>query len=296
LASVVRMQNHDFYTRPGKMTSPGQYAAHIEDLPRDIAALAAVGQGLLVHEFMAADYGVPLSEADRATVHTRPAAEWLAQIIERDDRPLQIAREPAGRLAANCRHFTVLMVTLLRAQGVPARARCGFGTYFGTSVFEDHWVCEYWNGGQARWALVDAQIDDVQRGWFPISFDVTDVPRDEFLVAGQAWDLVRTGAADPGRFGLSEIQEFGDWWIAANLMRDASALLNLELLPWDCWGAMPKPGQPIEPELVTLFDRLARLTQAPDDSRAELQYLCADDRLRVPAVVYSAARDRPEAI
>jgi Transglutaminase-like superfamily len=290
------MQNHDFYTRPGKMTSPGQYAAHIEDLPRDIAALAAVGQGLLVHEFMAADYGVPLSEADRATVHTRPAAEWLAQIIERDDRPLQIAREPAGRLAANCRHFTVLMVTLLRAQGVPARARCGFGTYFGTSVFEDHWVCEYWNGGQARWALVDAQIDDVQRGWFPISFDVTDVPRDEFLVAGQAWDLVRTGAADPGRFGLSEIQEFGDWWIAANLMRDASALLNLELLPWDCWGAMPKPGQPIEPELVTLFDRLARLTQAPDDSRAELQYLCADDRLRVPAVVYSAARDRPEAI
>ena len=278
------------------MTSPGQYAALVEDLPRDIAALAAVGQGLLVHEFMAADYGAPLSEADRATVHIRPAEQWLAQIVARDDRPLQTAREPAGRLAANCRHFTVLMVTLLRAQGVPARARCGFGAYFGTEVFEDHWVCEYWNRDQARWVLVDAQIDDVQRGWFPISFDVTDVPRDQFLVAGQAWDQVRAGAADPDQFGLSEIKEFGDWWIAANLMRDASALLNLELLPWDCWGAMPKPGQPIGAELATLFDRLARLTQAPDDSRAELQELCRDDRLRVPPVVYSAARDRPEAI
>ncbi len=290
------METLEFYTRPGKMTSPGRYAALIEDLPRDIAALAAVGQGLLVHEFMAAEYGAPLSEADRATVHIRPAEQWLAQIVARDDRPLQTAREPAGRLAANCRHFTVLMVTLLRAQGVPARARCGFGAYFGTGVFEDHWVCEYWNREQARWVLIDAQIDDIQRGWFPISFDVTDVPRDQFLVAGQAWDQVRAGAADPDRFGLSVIKEFGDWWIAANLMRDASALLNLELLPWDCWGAMPKPGQPIDAELAALFDRLARLTQTPDDSRAELQELCQDDRLRVPPVVYSAARDRPEAI
>ena len=79
-------------------------------------------------------------------------------------------------------------------------------------------------------------------------------------------------------------------------MRDASALLNLELLPWDCWGAMPKPGQAIDLELVALFDRLARLTQDPDDSHAELRELCRDDRLRVPPVVYSAARDRPEAI
>jgi hypothetical protein len=290
------METHDFYRQPGKMTSPGQYAALIEDLPRDIAALAAVGQGLMVHEFMAADYGAPLSEADRASVHTRPVSELLAKIVARDDRPLQIAREPAGRLAANCRHFTVLMVTLLRAQGVPARARCGFGAYFGTGVFEDHWVCEYWNREQARWALVDAQIDDVQRGWFPISFDVADVPRDQFLVAGQAWDQVRAGAADPDQFGLSVIKQFGDWWIAANLMRDASALLNLELLPWDCWGAMPKPGEPVDAELAALFDQLAKLTQAPAGARAQLQELCRDDRLRVPPVVYSAARDQEEAL
>jgi Transglutaminase-like superfamily len=288
------METLEFYTRPGPLTSAGQYAPLLAGLPHDIAGLAAVGQGLLVHEFMAADYGAPLSEADRESVHTRPAEQWLAQIVARDDRPLSIAREPAGRLAANCRHFTVLMVTLLRAQGVPARARCGFGAYFGTGVFEDHWVCEYWNREQARWVLVDAQIDDVQRGWFPIDFDVTDVPRDQFLVAGQAWDQVRAGAADPDQFGLSEIKEFGDWWIAANLMRDASALLNLELLPWDCWGAMPKPGQPIDPELAALFDRLARLTRAPDESLPELRGLSEDDRLRVPPVVYSAARGRPE--
>jgi hypothetical protein len=290
------METHDFYTRPGKMTSAGRYASLIDELPRDIPALAGIAQGLLVHEFMAADYGAPLSEADRASVHTRPAEEILAQIVARDDRPLRIAREPARRLAANCRHFTVLMVTLLRAQAVPARARCGFGNYFGTGKAEDHWVCEYWNSDQARWVLVDAQIDDIQRGWFTIGFDITDVPRDRFLVAGQAWDQVRAGAADPDDFGLSVIDEFGDWWIAANLMRDASALLNLEVLPWDCWGAMPEPGKPIEAGLVALFDRLAKLTQAPDERFAELRELGRDERLRVPATVYNAQRDRREAI
>jgi len=290
------MQNHDYYLRPGKMTSAGRYAPLTEKLPRDIPALAAVVQGLIVHEFMAADYGAPLSEEDRASVHIRPAEEILAQIVARDDRPLEIAREPSGRLAGTCRHFTVLMVTLLRAQGVPARARCGFGAYFGTGTFEDHWVCEYWNSDQARWILVDAQIDDIQRGWFKIGFDVTNVPRDQFLVAGQAWDQVRAGAADPGDFGLSVIKEYGDWWIAANLVRDASALLNLELLPWDVWGAMPEPGEPIDDELAALFDRLARLTQDPDDCGAELRELGQDDRLRVPAAVYNAQRDRPETL
>jgi len=284
----------DYYTQPGTMTSPGQYASLLADLPRDIRALAAVGHGLIVHEHMAAEYGVPLSDADRASLHSRPVEELLAQIVGRDDRPLTVPRVPAARLPGNCRHFTVLAVTELRAQGTPARARCGFGAYFGTGTFEDHWVCEYWNAEQDRWILVDAQIDDIQLGWFPIRFDVTDVPRDQFLVAGQAWQQVRAGEADPDRFGLSMIKETGDWWIAANLMRDASALLNLELLPWDVWGAMPEPGSPISDELAALFDRLAVLTQAPGDSLAELRSLCQDDRLRVPAAVRNAVRNRME--
>jgi hypothetical protein len=287
-----------YYTRPEVMTATGRYGPLLEPLPRDIAGLAAVGQGLIVHEHMAQEgYGVPLTEADRASVHTRPVEQILAQIVARDDRPLDIAREPAGRLPGNCRHFTVLMTALLRAQGTPARARCGFGAYFGGDMFEDHWVCEYWNASQARWALVDAQIDARQLGWFPIDFDVTDVPRDRFLVAGQAWASYRAGQADPDKFGLSVINESGDWWIAANLMRDAAALLNIELLPWDVWGAMPGPSDVIDEDLAALFDRLAKLTQEPDGTLADLRQLMHDDdRLRVPPTVRNAVRDRQEPV
>src|SRR6202043_3492938 len=47
---------------------------------------------------------------------------------------------------------------------------------------------------------------------------------------------VPVGAADPAAVGLTLTHEAGDWWIAANLMRDAAALLNTEVLPLGLLG------------------------------------------------------------
>jgi hypothetical protein len=287
----------DFYTRPAAMTSAGRYALLCDGLPRDVAGLAGVAQGLLLHEHIAPVYGVMLSDERRSSVHIRPVERLLERLLAEDDRPLTIARPLETRLAGNCRHFTVLMVAMLRAQGVPARARCGFGGYFGTGSFEDHWVCEYWHAGESRWILVDAQIDDLQRGMFQADFDLMDVPRDSFLIAGDAWARCRAGDADPAKFGLSLVKEAGDWWIAGNLLRDVAALNNMEMLPWDDWGAMPAPNQPIDDDRLALFDRLATLTHAPDASIAELRARYeGDDRLRVPATVFNAVLNRTETI
>jgi hypothetical protein len=286
-----------FYTEPAAMTSAGRYAFLLDMLPRDIAALAAVAQGLLVHEHIAPAYGVTLTDKDRSSVHIRPVEQLLERIMTRDSSPLDTNRAVADRVAGNCRHFTVLMVAMLRSQGTPARARCGFGGYFVNGIFEDHWVCEYWHARQERWILVDAQIDDRQRDMFPIDFDVTDVPRDRFLIAGEAWARCRAGAADPEAFGLSLLNEAGYWWIAGNLMRDAAALGNIELLPWDCWDAMPAPDEQIDDDRSALFDHLAALTRTPDTAFTELRRLCQDNEwLRVPPAVHNAVRDRDEVI
>ncbi|WP_460405476.1 transglutaminase-like domain-containing protein [Actinophytocola sediminis] len=247
----------------------------------------------MIHEHLASAYGVTLSDEDRAPVHLRRIADVLDRIRARDSRPLDVAREPAARTAGNCRQFTVLLVSMLRVHGVPARARCGFANYFGGPVNEDHWVAEYWQDG--RWRLADAQIDDQQRGMFPIDFDLTDVPRDRFLVAGQAWVACRAGTADPERFGLGLTNESGYWWIAGNLMRDVAALNNVELLPWDVWGVMPGPHDRIDEDRVALFDRLAALTETPDDSFEDLRrHYESDDRLRVPQTVHNLLRSRNE--
>ena len=286
-----------YYLEPAVMTAAGDYQPLLKDLPQGAAALAGVAHGLLIHEHIAGAYGVTLADERRASVHVRPAAALLGRMMAGDSRPLTVPREPADRLPGNCRHFTVLTAAMLRAQGIPARARCGFGGYFGTGTYEDHWVCEYWDEAARRWKLADAQIDDVQLGLFEVDFDLMDVPRDAFLVAGDAWRLCRDGHADPARFGLSLLGQGGYWWIAANLLRDVAALNNMEMLPWDVWGAMPAPDAAIGDEQCALFDRLAGLTRDPDATVAELIGAYAGDaRLRVPATVYNAVLNRREPV
>ncbi len=277
------------WAEPGVMTSAGKYSGLLDGLPGDAAGIARVVQGLLIHEFWAGAYGVTLAEQDRDRVNLRRVEQVLDAVVSRDDRPLGVPREPAQRIAANCRGFSVLAVALFRARGVPARARCGFGAYFKPGWFEDHWVVEYFDGG--RWKLLDAQIDGVQREHLAIGFDLSDVPRDQFVIAGDAWTRTRQGLADPDRFGLTAIGEAGAWWIAANLMRDAAALDNAELLPWDVWGAMPEPEDTVD---VALFDDLAAATAGP--SLADVRRLLADERLRVPGEVFNVQHGRKEAL
>lgn len=285
----------DFYRRPAMMTSGGGHACMLDAVPRDQAGMARVVQGLLLHEHWAPAYGVTLSDERRRESHIRPASLMLDRLLADDGQPLSVARPVEARLVGVCRHFTVLLVTMLRAQGVPARARCGFGSYFNPGHFEDHWVCEYWDGADGRWILVDAQIDEVQRAKLKPDFDLLDVPRDRFVIAGDAWARCRAGDADPSTFGIFDMR--GLWFIAGNLMRDLAALNNMEMLPWDIWGAMTRPHEPLGDDRLVLFDRLSSVTRAPDAAFAELCRLYEGDQdLRVPATVFNAVLNRPEAI
>jgi hypothetical protein len=287
----------EYYTEPAVMTSVGDNAPLYRGLPEDVAGLARVLHGLVIHEHIAAAYGVTLTAERRSSVHVRPAERILDRIVAIDPSPLTEPRPPQRRLAGNCRHFTVLLVSMLRSRGVPARARCGFGGYFGTNSFEDHWVGEYWSRERERWFRVDAQIDEVQEGLFHPDFDLLDVPHDRFVTAGDAWTRCRAGEDDAGRYGLSLFGETGLWWIAGNLLRDVAALRNMEMLPWDLWGAMPDPEDTIGEERLALFDRLAALTRRPDEVFGEIAAAYeGDERVRVPARVRNSALDREEAV
>ncbi len=288
----------EYYKRNGPMTALGAHAAEFSALPRDIASLCDVIQGVLIHRDVAPFlYGLTLSEEQRDDAHIRPIAQMLERIRALDSRPLTIAREPADRLPSVCRHFSLMLCSVLRQQGVPARPRCGFGEYFTPGKFEDHWVCEYWNAGDARWILVDAQLDGVQRKALNVDFNPHDVPRDRFIIAGDAWDQCRSGRADANRFGLSFINEHGLWFIAGNVVRDLASLNRMEMLPWDVWGLMELGDASLTPEKKALLDRVAALTLAGDESFADVRAIYeSDNRLRVPPVVFNALRSAPEPI
>jgi hypothetical protein len=282
-----------FYTATAPMTDPGTLDPLLADAPTDIPGIVAYVQNLLLHMHWAPAYRMRLNEARQAEVHTRSVHDMLALMQRHDPRPLAFVRTLYQRMVGNCRHFSTFGVALFRRAGIPARARCGFGAYFQPDFHADHWVIEYWNG--TAWQLLDAQIDAAQRAMLRLEFDPLDVPRDQFLVAAEAWTRCRAGKADPAAFGIFDMN--GLWFVAGNVLRDFAALNNSEMLPWDIWGAMVEPGDAVTPEKFALFDKLAALTLTPDAHFAELRALYESDAaLRVPPRVFNHLRHALEAV
>ncbi|MDP2331310.1 MAG: transglutaminase domain-containing protein [Reyranella sp.] len=283
--------NLEPFRTPLAMSDAGVWALQFNALPSTVGGLARVIQGLLIHEHMPDFYGVTLSDRQRGEPHVRGTEQILERIAVHDPRPLAEARPPSERFAGCCRHFTLMHVAMLRNRGIAARARCGFGAYFAKDMFTDHWVTEYWSDTERRWVLVDSQIDARQRERFGIDFDTLDVPREKFLVAGDAWKLCRDGKANPQAFGV--LNMFGLWFIASNVIRDVAALNNREMLPWDVWGGMTAIDADID---VAFIDRLAHLTHEPDKQSGELHAAYDDARITVPPTVFNAVLNRPETV
>ena len=287
----------EYYRGNAPMAAAGARASELRALPGELAKQCEIIQGVLVHRDMAPFlYDLKLTEQQRDDANIRPLERMLKRIHELDDRPLTVAREVAHRMPSVCRHFTLLLTAILREHGIPARSRCGFGAYFNAGKFEDHWVTEYWNAKQSRWILVDAQMDAIQRKAFGLKFDPLDVPRDAFIIAGDAWQQCRAGKADPKYFGLSMIPGLqGMWFIAGNVVRDFAALNRVDALPWDVWGLMAMGDDALTEEKKALLDIVAALTMRGDEALPEIRKLYgSDERLRVPERVFNLDRKAQE--
>jgi len=269
-----------FYRSPGLFTRLDGFEDEVEGLPHDVAVIARTVQGLLIQEGLIGAYGVSLPAERIAEKQLHSSVAILARAMSLDSQAIVNPRVPERRVVGVCRHFATLFVAIMRQKGVPARARCGFANYFAARKHVDHWVGEYWNAIEGRWVLVDAQIDDRQSELFRVTFDRLDVPRDRFLVAGDAWRACRNGA-DPMTFGVAGTEMWGLVEVYGDLFQDLAALQNVELLPWGWYGlATDKSGI----GETALIDRLAGIsTSANAQALDELRTMIAEDgRLRPP--------------
>lgn len=277
-----------FYSAQSATTDPGRFARFYAGLPSDIEALVAIVQGLIVDKDFIGLYELTLEEQERlGEVDTRYASDILERLIGKDDRSLDRPREPGARFVGSCRDYALLLCSMLRHVGIPARLRFGFATYFSRipETFGDHCVCEYWNQALSRWVLVDANVDPVVKSKVGVTANAFDLARDQFVVASDGWKLARDGKVDPDRFGVPSIKIQGLWFIRGSLMRDLAALNKVEMLPWDYWGLADRtPIDALPTEELPLLDELARVLDTPSDL-AQLQSTFARPELLVPATI-----------
>ena len=273
-----------FYTKPGPFTDLGKHTSLVADLPDDIASLCHAVQNNIVHVFSAEGLGLKLTEEKKQTLEIRPVSEKLDIIAQTDNRPLSRSRPLDQRQVGNCRDYTLLLVSMMRHKNIPSRARCGFGTYFELGKYVDHWVGEYWNAAERRWIMVDSELDKGAIEFFKIKFDPFDVPPEEFITAGKAWQMCRSGKADPDKFGILDMHGLRFVW--GDVVRDFLALNKIEILPWDGgWGFLNcKLSDPLpDKETLALYDKIAAMTLHIDDKFNEIRaYYEKEPRLHVP--------------
>ncbi len=265
-----------FYRRHSPLTDPGRWRQLFSDLPADVTALARVLGGVMVHRDDTHQFGFELPEQRRAEADTRYVEAMLSRLGTLEER------RPDERFAGTCRDFTVLLCAMLRAVGVPARARAGFAGYFADDFFDDHWVVEVWDDDRG-WRLVDAQLASAPDGIYPSQVDPLDVPRDAFLVGGQAWRECRTGRRDVTRIGTSAAGLTGLWEVQGNVIRDLASLNLVETLPWDNWGLIPVHYDDLQPADLALLDRIAAVSADGGPPQQAAAAYHSDPRLPAPA-------------
>jgi hypothetical protein len=280
------------FARQSPISAPGRFGPLLDDLPTDLPTLRETAAGLVFHYRGGGDHAANGITPERlGEIDSRYTEQILQCLTTRADRPLNTPRTPAERVVGCCRDFALLLVTLARYQGIPARSRVGFAGYLTPDWFIDHVVAEVWDGVEGRWRLVEAQLPtgfpDAGTG---LPLDVLDLPRDRFLTGPSAWKACRTGRVDPARFVVSpELEEpaIRSWpYLAHNLVHDLAALNRREMVLWDDWGVTAGPG-PYPPEVLNLLDRLAEDTAVPDPEPAAMAAWLSRPEFRIPPVVTS---------
>jgi len=268
--------NQKYYAQHSVITDPRENVHLFDGLPRDLLGLVKTVQGLLVYIEWAKSYNMRVPEERRQELYLRSVPQMLGHILALDPSPLPVPRPPERRKVSICRDFAVLLVSMLRHQGIPARLRIGFAGYFGAKRprYWDHRITEYWNEGLNRWVLVDAMVDDLHRKALNLKIDPLNITDDSpFISAGDAWRRCREGKADPEDFGDSP-DDRGMPPIRYALLHDLDALNKVELVGFDAWHALiDKPEDGVTEGERKLLDDIAELTVQVDSRFDDLQTL-----------------------
>lgn len=244
---MITNQERTFYAQPAKATSLDKYSELVATLPEDPLLLAQIVRGVLIHD-TEIDPNAPTSVKRLNDRDIMTAEQILERILLLDDRSLDIARPIEKRMVGYCYTFTVLHTALLRAKGVPARARCGFVNYFDEGKWIDHWVTEYVDGD--TWALTDAHTGR------------NNVTREEFHDAGVAWLACRSGQAEPSDYGIEQFHLWGWDELRGSLVNDLGALNKAEYGHWEwCDTLNIKDKTQPNDDLDKSLDLIAEITK-----------------------------------
>jgi hypothetical protein len=257
----------EYYKVQSELSDPGKFVYLYDDLPDDIPSIVKIVQNIIIHFFWTTTdktYGISLKDIEvtgrdpNKEHNQRKIEEKLSTFVSIKNTSLTEPRDPIDRVVGNCRDFALLLTSILRHKGIPARERSGVARYFyppPKDFHEDHFITEYWNEQENRWVMVDPQIDEIQRNVLKLTMDTYDIPNDQFLGAGKSWIILREGKIKPEQIGVG--QYTGESYTRYKLIQDLASLNKIEVMAWEHWGICSSKDELTDKE-YELLDKLAK--------------------------------------
>ena len=182
----------DFYKQYSSFTDPGEYAYLYENLPDSLPELCSLIKSQFIHPYAELpEYRELIPEERWADSEKYPTVESILKgLLAYDSRGLVKDRKTEARLVLGCRDYAVLLASVLKYRGIPARVRYGHATYIIPGFHVSHVICEVWNEDYQCWMLVDPGMDMV------------DFNRDKFDFSNEAWLKLQKKEIDPSNLKL----------------------------------------------------------------------------------------------
>lgn len=285
------MVRSSFYLEQGIFTDPGRFSDKFKSLPDGVDNLIKVVQNLMVHPMEADIYGLNFTSSQiKEEEQLRSAEQIIEKITQIDPRDLNQKRDIKDKIIGICRDHAILLTSMLRYKGIPARIRVGFASYFDSEIdIQTHWVVDYWNKDKGCWVFIDPQIDSLQIKKHNIQIDPLNIKESEFYSAGRAWLLVNSGEKRADDFGLNKKWR-GLPVLKSSLIHDFLCLNSIEPLAWDIWGELAsKSYSKLNKSERDILDHLALLTASRESDEKRITELYSsldlkrevDNKLRI---------------
>jgi len=182
----------DFYRQYSTFTDPGEYAYLYKNLPDSLPELCSLIRSQFIHPFAELPQYRDKIPKDRWNEYKKyPTVQSILKgLVTYDSRGLVKDRKPENRLVLGCRECAIILASVLKHRGIPARVRAGHADYLAPGFHVSHTICEVWNEKEKRWMLVDP------------STGMIDYSREKFDFSNELWLKMQKGEIDPNIYGL----------------------------------------------------------------------------------------------
>jgi formylglycine-generating enzyme required for sulfatase activity len=208
----------EFYKQYSSFTDPGKYEYLYKNLPDSLPELCRLIKSQFIHPFSELPQyrnQIPKERWDE-WITTYPTVQSILKgLLSYDSRGFVSDRNPHNRLVLACRGNAIVLASVLKYRGIPARVRAGHAKYIESGYHVSHAICEVWNVKEKRWMLVDPDMNMI------------DFNREQFDFSNEVWLKMQKGDINPNLY-IAPPNITGLVSILGKISLDLSSLLGTE--------------------------------------------------------------------